>query len=147
MRVKAAVLLPLVDVSGPDMTRAETVTLFNDMCVVAPATLVDGAITWTEIDAYTVRAAFTNAGHTVRAELTFNSAGELTNFRSDDRLKLSSDGRSMTPARWSTPVGDYRAFGPARLASRGEARWHEPGGEYAYIEIELDDVQYNVQPH
>jgi hypothetical protein len=48
--------------------------------------------------------------------------------------------------RWSTPLAGYRSFGPVRLASGGEARWHESAGEYAYIELELDEVQYNVQP-
>jgi hypothetical protein len=24
-------------------------------------------------------------------------------------------------------------------------RWHESGGDYAYIELTLDDVQYNVR--
>ena len=145
MRAKAAALVPVVEMSGPDMTQAETVTLFNDMCVMAPATLIDPAIAWEAVDAHNVHATFTNAGHTIRAELSFNDAGELTNFWSDDRRRVSADGRVMTAIRWSTPVGNYRAFGPVRLASRGEGRWHEPGGEHAYIELEIDDVQYNVQ--
>ena len=145
MRAKAAALVPVVEMSGPDMTQAETVTLFNDMCVMAPATLIDPAIAWEAVDAHNVHATFTNAGHTIRAELSFNDAGELTNFWSDDRRRVSADGKVMTAIRWSTPVGNYRAFGPVRLASRGEGRWHEPGGEYAYIELEIDDVQYNVQ--
>jgi len=146
MRARAAGLVPVADMSGSEMTQAETVTLFNDMCIMAPATLVEPTITWETIDAHRVRASFTNAGHTIRAELTFNDAGELTNFSSDDRRRASPDGRTMTPIRWSTPIGSYRAFGPVRLTGRGEGRWHEPGGEYAYIELELDEVEYNVQP-
>jgi hypothetical protein len=46
---------------------------------------------------------------------------------------------------WSTPIGSYRTFGAFRLASRGDARWHEGGREYAYIELDIDDVQYNVR--
>ena len=34
MRVRVASLYPMVDAAGPGLTRAETVTLFNDMfCV------------------------------------------------------------------------------------------------------------------
>jgi hypothetical protein len=145
MRAKVAALVPVVDMSGPEMTQAETVTLFNDMCIMAPATLMAAAIAWEEVDGHTVRATFTNAGHTIRAELSFNDAGELTNFSSDDRRRAAPDGKTMTPVRWSTPVRDYRAFGSVRLASRGEGRWHEPDAEYAYIELTLDEVQYNVQ--
>jgi hypothetical protein len=86
----------------------------------------------------------TNAGQTVAAELSFNDAGELTDFRSDDRYQISADGRSARRVRWSTPVRDYRRFGPARLASAGEGRWHEAAADYAYIELTIDDVAYNV---
>jgi hypothetical protein len=144
MRVKVIALVPVLDVSGADMTQAETVTLFNDMCIMAPATLIEPAITWEEVNAHTVRATFVNAGHTIRAELSFNDAGELTNFWSEDRLKVSPGGKAMTRVPWSTPVGNYRSFGPVRLASRGEGRWQEEAGEYAYLELELDDVRYNV---
>jgi hypothetical protein len=84
MRVKAAALMPVVDASGNEMNQGETVTMFNDMCVMAPATLIGPAIRWKPVDALTARASFTNAGHTIRAELSFNEGGELTNFWSDD---------------------------------------------------------------
>ncbi len=145
MRVKAAALVPVVDVSGNEMNRGETVTMFNDMCVMAPATLIDPAIVWEPVDARTVKARFTNAGQTIRAELSFNGAGELTNFKSDDRYQASLDGNAVKQVPWSTPLGRYRTFGSVRLASGGEGRWHEPGREYAYIELTLDDVRYNVR--
>ena len=145
MQVKAAALVPVVDVSGAEMNQGETVTMFNDMCMMAPATLIDPAIVWEPVDARTAKASFTNAGHMIRAELSFNEAGELTNFRSDDRYQTSPDGKTLKKARWSTPLGPYRSFGPVRLASGGEARWYEPGSEFTYIELTLDDVQYNVR--
>jgi hypothetical protein len=97
------------------------------------------------IDARTVNARFTNRGHTVRAELSFNESGELTNFVSDDRYRTSPDGTSMRQLRWSTPISGYRSFGRVRLGSGGEGRWHLPGGEYAYIQLAIDTVEYNVQ--
>jgi len=145
MKVRAAALLPVVDVSGPEMNLGETVTMFNDMCVMAPATLIDPAIVWEAVDAHTARASFTNAGQTIQARLSFNEAGELTNFWSDDRYQTSPDGTSVQKVRWSTPLGGYRAFGPVRLASGGEARWHEASGDYAYIEVTFDDIRYNVR--
>jgi hypothetical protein len=146
MRVKAAGVVPVVNASGREMTLAETVTMFNDMCLMAPATLIDPAIRWESVDGPVVTAAYTNAGHTIRARLVFNDAGELINFWSDDRRQTSASGQTLTPVRWSTPVGSYRSFGPARLPSGGEARWHEPSGDYAYIELQITDVRYNVRP-
>ena len=37
MRVKAAALVSVAEASGPEMDQSETVTLFNDMCMFAPA--------------------------------------------------------------------------------------------------------------
>lgn len=88
---------------------------------------------------------FTNAGLTIAAELSFAATGELIGFWSDDRDRLAADG-SFERLRWSTPFGAYRPFGPVRLPSWGEARWHEPAGDYAYVELTIDDVRYNVSP-
>jgi uncharacterized protein DUF6544 len=144
MRVKLAGLVTVADASGNEMTRGETVTLFNDMCVMAPQALIDPAIAWRPIDAHSADATFTNGGHTIRATLEFNDAGELTNFRSEDRYQASPDGKTMRRVPWSTPLRSYRWFGDVRLSSGGQARWHEPGGEYAYIELVIDEVRYNL---
>ena len=97
-------------------------TLFNDMCLLAPGTLIDPDIAWDAVDATTARARFTYRGQTIAATLLFASTGELVNFQSDDRARAESNG-TFTPRRFSTPVRDYRDFGPVRLMSFGEARW------------------------
>jgi len=145
MTVKAAAVVPVVQASGPEMNRGETVTMFNDMCVLAPATLVDRRIAWEVIDDRTVRARFTNAGQTISAELSFNESGQLTNFRSNDRYQTAPDGTGLKKVSWSTPITAYASFGPICLASGGEARWHEGLGDYAYIELTFDSVEYNLR--
>lgn len=144
MRVKAAAVVPVVSAAGPEMTQGETVTLFNDMCLMAPATLIDPAIAWEAIDDHTTRATFSHSSHTIRAELSFNAQGELTNFVSDDRYQTTADGTGLRRLRWSTPVGGYRRYGAVHLAWGGQGLWHERDGEYAYIELTFDDVRYNV---
>jgi hypothetical protein len=147
MRVKAVAVVPVVNAHGADLTQSETVTMFNDLCLFAPAALIEPTITWEPVDARSVHATFASGGRSIRAQLTFNESGELTNFVSDDRFQLSSDGRSSRRLRWSTPVSGYRSFGGVRLPSIGEGRWHDSGGEYAYIQLVIDDVQYNVAAH
>jgi hypothetical protein len=128
------------------LTQSETVTLFNDMCLLAPATLIHPGIAWQTIDGRTVQARFTNAGHTIDALLSFGDAGELINFVSDDRYQTAPDGLTLRRLRWSTPIQSYRAFGAVRLLSEGAGRWHADEGNYSYIELAIDDVQCNVQP-
>jgi len=144
MRVKIASLFAMVDASGPIMDKAETVTLFNDLCVFAPGALIAPNITWREIDANTVNATFTNLAHTVSAVLSFNDAGELIDFVADGRGAMSADGKSFVEMRWSTPLRDYRAFGVHRMASYGDGVWHAPAGNYSYLEFDIDDVEFNV---
>lgn len=146
MRIRLLSLIPVVHVTGPQITRGETVTLLNDACLFAPGSLVDLPIRWREIDAHRVEATYTNGPHTVRAELVFDDSGALVDFRSDDRPALAEDGETLLPQRWSTPIRDYRAMGPYRLAARGEGRYAAPDGEYAYIEIEVNEVTTEIVP-
>lgn len=140
--VNVASLVTVVDAHGPEMDRSETVTLFNDMCLLAPATLLDPAISWEELDPQTVRATFTNAGHTITALLSFAPSGALTNFVSDDRAR-TVDGTQFERARWSTPVSGWRRV-DGRPMPDAEARWELPTGEFAYARFEVLDVNYNV---
>ena len=145
MRVKACSLVPMVNARGPVMDRAETVTLLNDLCVLAPAALIDAPITWQPVDAHHVRALFTKGAHTVTAELVFNDDKDLIDFVSEDRQRSSLDGKKLTPLRWSTPVRDYRIIDSRRVSIKGEARWNapDPEGEFAYLEFNLDEITYN----
>lgn len=91
---------------------AETVTFFNDMCCMAPATLIDPRIKWLETDDNKVRASFTNNGITIYAWLYFNEKGELINFISNDRY--AADAGKNLP--WSTPLKEYKEINGYRLA-------------------------------
>jgi hypothetical protein len=106
MKVKAGGLLTVASASGPEMTQAETVTIFNDMAVMAPATLIDPAIRWESLSTCKVRATFTAGAQTIHADLVFSDTGELVNFVSDDRYQSSGDGRSVR-----------HCDGPRRLAA------------------------------
>jgi hypothetical protein len=144
MNVKAAGVVTVAAASGDEMNRSETVTIFNDMCVMAPATLIDRSITWEPVDSSTVRARFAAPAGTITAKLRFTPTGDLNDFVSDDRSALMADGRTMRRLRWSTPLTSWRSFGAVRLASEGQAWWHALEGEYMYLELVLDEVRYNV---
>jgi hypothetical protein len=144
MRIRLLSLMSVVDLGGTELMRTETVTIFNDMCIFVPGRLLDPSIHWRELDASRVEATFTNGPHTIRAVLVFDDSGALMDFWSDDRPALAEDGKTMLPQRWSTPIRDYRAMGPYRLAARGEARYSAPSGEYAYIEFDGIEVSTKV---
>lgn len=141
MEVRVAGLFPVQRLSGPVMTRSETVTLLNDICLLAPAALLEVPVTWEASDERSARAVFTNAGHTVRATLWFDAAGDLANFTSDDRAMAR--GKAMIPLPFSTPVSRIGEYGGVRLVADGEARYNEGGREWAYGRFLLRAITWN----
>jgi hypothetical protein len=126
------------------MNRGETVTMFNDMCLLAPASLIDNNIKWENIDSLTVKGTFTNQGNTISALLYFNEKGQLINFISDDRY-LSSDGKTYKNYRWSTPVMEYKEINGRHLMHYGEAVWDTPEGQFCYGKFNLKETEYNLK--
>ena len=72
MQVKIAGAVEIADARGDVMDRSEAVTLFNDMCLLAPGTLLDPTIAWEEPgDAPTgPRFGSPTATHTIAATLS-----------------------------------------------------------------------------
>ena len=141
-QVRIASLMPMVDKSGPVLTRAETVTLMNDIVVMAPAAVLDLPFTWTSAGARTLVATFSNAGNTVSATLTFDAAGDLVGFLSNDRTQEDAKGSRNVP--WSTPISEYRELDGIRIGTHGDANWVETSGEWTYGKFDIRSIVYNV---
>jgi hypothetical protein len=142
-QVKVAELFKVVDITGEELTTAETVTLLNDMCIFAPGGLVDKRLTWNEIDSLSTKVTLTNGKYIVSAILYFNESGELINFMSDDRSALQDDG-TVKKFRWTTPVSKYKEFDGRKIPTVGKTIWHYPEGEFTYGVFTLRSIKYNV---
>jgi hypothetical protein len=140
MDIRLFGLFPIVKESGDIMNKTETVTLFNDMCLMVPATLIDKRIQWEPIDSLTTKANFTNRGISISSILYFNENGQLINFTSDDRTAISD----MKQYRFSTPITDYKNINGINVPTYGEAIWHYPDGEFVYGKFNLKTIQYNL---
>jgi hypothetical protein len=132
----------MIDKSGPILTRAETVTLMNDIVVMAPAAVLDLPFMWPTDGEHSVLATFTNAGNTVSARLTFDTAGDLVGFLSNDRTQEDAGISRSVP--WSTPITQYRDVDGIRIGSHGDANWVEPAGEWTYGSFDIRAITYNV---
>lgn len=136
----------MVDARGAELTHGETVTFFNDLCVLAPGALVDAAVTRQPVDAHRAVGRFTLGTDTVTAELRFDDDGDLVDFVSDDRAAAAPHGRTFTRMRWTTPVRDHARVGPARVPTRGDARWHPESGAWTYGEFTLTSLADDAAP-
>lgn len=141
-QVKIAGLYPMVDQHGAQLTKAETVTLMNDILVMAPAVVLDLPFTWETLSEHTVRATFSNAGFTVSAILTFDAAGDLVGFVSTDRWL--PDGTTAKDVPWSTPISAYAIVNGIRIGTRGDANWIASSGEWTYGKFTIRAIAYNV---
>ncbi len=144
MLIKLAGLITVVDGEGEKMDRAETVTVFNDMCILAPATLIDKRIQWIVIDSLTTIAIFTNEGIKISAMLYFNEEGQLINFVSNNRY-YSPTGENFEKVVWSTPVSDYRVANGYNLAMYGEAVWKFEDEDFCYAKFKIKEIEYNCE--
>lgn len=142
MDIRLFSLFKVQSAEGPEMDTSETVTFFNDMCCMAPATLIDPRIQWLQTDSSRILAAFSNKGVTVSAWLHFNEQGDLVNFISNDRYATQEDG-TMKKFPWLTPMSDFRTTPDGyRLPHFGEAVYRYTEGDYPYGKFRLKKVAY-----
>jgi hypothetical protein len=136
-------LIKLIDAKGDKLDQAETVTVFNDMCLLAPATLISNNIQWTEIDTLTAEAKFTNGNITIGARLHFNEAGELINFVSNDRYE--TDGKKYINNPWLTPVKKYNQINGYNLCSEVSTDYQRKDTTFSYGEFRIKEIEYNCK--
>jgi hypothetical protein len=142
MDIRLLSLFKVQHQAGKEMGKAETVTFFNDMCCLAPATLIDKRIKWLEISENRVRAAFTNNHITISAWLHFDDKGELINFISNDRYAYEKE-NVMRQIPWETPLKNYRDMNGYKLATYAQAIYKYPEGDLCYGVFNISTVCYN----
>lgn len=140
MLIKLAGWIPLVRLQDGALFPTETVTYFNDLCLFAPAALIDERIEWEAIDGHTARALFRNKGATIHADLTFNQEGQLIHFVSPDRVEVNENRKIP----FSTPVGEYKMYSGFKLPGYGEGVWNYPEGDFTYGKFTVISVEYNL---
>jgi hypothetical protein len=142
-RIKVLGLFTVVDAHGPKMDQGETVTVFNDMCFIAPGSLVDPKIRWEPLNELSVRAVYTNGDISVGAVLYFDAEGRLIDFLSHDRFE--TNGKEYVNNPWRTPVQGYSDLNGYRLPSKARLIYDRPEGEFCYGEFELASIRYNCR--
>ncbi|NWJ41585.1 MAG: hypothetical protein HXX12_11510 [Geothrix sp.] len=145
MQVRVASLFQVVEARGPEMDQSETVTFFNDLCLLAPAALLEVDVRWEEGPGRTLKGTFHHQGHCVAAVLRFDDQGDLADFRSEDRYQ-SADGKTYLNYPWSTPIRKYGGFEGFHLMVEGDAIWQEPAGPFPYARFRVGEIAYNVGP-
>lgn len=143
MLIKLFGLFKVAGANGKEMEQSELVTYFNDLCLLAPGALPFAPVIWEPIDPLTVKGTISAFGRTATATLHFDQAGDLIDFRSNDRY-ATANGKNPQKFPWSTPVHDYRERNGLRHPTRAEAIWHMPDGDFEYARFVIDSIQFNL---
>jgi hypothetical protein len=123
-------LVPVADASGPEMDVGELVTWLNDACMLAPSTLLSGAVTWTPVSDDAFGPTITDARVTASARVVVDEPGRMADLSTEDRY-AALPGR-LTCARWSTSIDGWLEHGGRPMPTGGRAVWHLPDGAYEY---------------
>lgn len=140
MNIKLFGLIDVVKIEDENLAKGETVTVFNDMCLMAPGFLTDKRIAWGLMNDSTAKATFTNGAIKVSAVLYFNQHGQLIDFISNDRYETNN--KLCMP--FSTPVSEYKNINGMNLMNYGEAVWHYPDSAFVYGKFRTKKIEYNV---
>lgn len=146
MRMIFAGMFTILDTKGPELNQSETVTVFVDMCCLAPATLISKNIQWETIEPLKVKAKFINGKNKISAIMVFNEKGELIKVTSNDRYE-TNDGKIYKPCPWSAPVSTYRTMNGFRLPTTAEEIFNRSDSDFCYAEFTLKEIEYNCKEY
>jgi len=139
MLIKLLSLVTVADARGPEIDQGALLRYLNETMWFPTAALSD-LIQWAGVDANSARATMSYEGVTASAVFIFNPQGELTNMVAERYRSLDS-GFSLDT--WATPVREYGEFHGLRIPTRGEGVWQLSSGDFAYIRVEIADIEYN----
>jgi hypothetical protein len=140
MLIRAGGIYPIVDATGEEMDQGAMMRYLSEM-IWFPAAFLGHNISFAPIDERSARVTLTDHGRSVGGILHFDEESRVIDFEAQ-RYRMV-DGRNEL-AIWSTPVTEYGEFEGLKLPVRGKAVWHLPDGDFAYIDVAITDLEYNV---
>lgn len=125
--------ITLFDQYGSDMDKAALVTWLAEI-IFMPSELLSGQIEMKELDKNSVLVSIVYDDLAVEGIYKFKDNGELTEFITDDRAMVYTDGR-LEHKKWSALYEDYRKKGEFLLPDRLKAEWHLDDGDLVYFNV------------
>ncbi len=141
MHIQLMKLFTVGDSKGTTMDESALVTVLSESLLV-PSSALQGYMKWRPVDERSASAELTYDGITVKGLFHFNEADEWVRFDTEDRWQ---DGAPPKKLPWSAHLGDYRVERGLRYPTRISATWHEPAGDYTYVQGTIHSLEFNVK--
>jgi hypothetical protein len=132
MKGVLAKLFILFNQTGPVMDQSSQVTFLSEILFFPNAALQE-YVTWEAIDDLHAKAEMSYYGISVSGIFTFNEAGEMLSFETDDRSAVASNGSSKQ-VKWSVVYAEYAEVDSVKRPTVFQAIWHNDDGDLVYFD-------------
>lgn len=141
MIIKLAQLLNLVYAKGPEMDKAELVTILAETMII-PDYALQAYIQWEEIDHYTVKGTINYHGLKASGIFYFNTNFEIIKFETNDRY-FTTKKEEFLQTKWTAECSNYVNHGAIRLPTMFKSTWNFPDDDFTYFEGKVQNIIIN----
>jgi hypothetical protein len=142
MQGKAAGLFTIAEGRGPAIDQGAAIRMLNEL-VFFPTAFLEPYIRWEAIDDMSARVHMKHWDGEVSAICYFARDGRMVDFVAE-RYRHTEDGPVATD--WRTPFRRWKRIDGFRIPTAGSAIWILGDGEFEYIRVDVQDVEYEVGP-
>ncbi len=141
MLIKLASLITIADASGEEMDQGAQMRYLNEVTAWFPAALLGANVSFEPVDKNSAQVTLTVGGKSITATLHVDDEGKLTDFVAP-RYRSVKGGFELET--WSTPMTAYGEFQGLNLPVKGQAVWKLKGGDFAYIDLAVIELEYDA---
>lgn len=142
MKGVLAKMFTLFDQKGEVMDQSSLVTCLSEILFIPSAALQD-YVTWEAIDELHAKATISYFDITVAGIFSFNDAGEMLSFVTDDRIAVEANGLSEK-IKWSVTCDGYTERNGIKKPTAFKAIWNYPDGDLIYFDGIGTITSYNI---
>lgn len=139
MLIKLGSLIPIVKSADNAHINEGTMQRYLGEIVWFPSAALQPYITWQEIDAYSARAVMNYMSTECSGVFSFDEAGNLKSFSTQRYM-----GDEKIKREWRITVDEIQSFNGIKIPSELHATWKLESGDWTWLNMEIEDVQYNT---
>lgn len=140
MLIKLNGLLNIVNAQGEKMDEGTLQRFLGEM-VWFPSLALSPYISWEAIDEHSARATMSYGDTSGSGIFWFNDQGDFVKFMA---MRYKGNDADAQRYPWVLTVQDYAVFEGIRVPSQMQAAWQLEKGDWTWLKLTLDQVQYNV---
>ncbi|MEX2596440.1 MAG: DUF6544 family protein [Salibacteraceae bacterium] len=142
MLIKINSLINVVNESGEKIDEGSIQRYLGEM-VWFPSLAVSPYIRWEQIDDLSAKATMSYKNTKGGGTFYFNEQGDFTKFIA---MRFQGNEPNAERKEWVLTVDGYRVFEGIKVPSRMEATWQLEEGSWTWLQLEIEEIIYNITP-